>query len=494
MTRSSSSGAPRRAVPAGIEASYEVRVVDPTDATATRFAYVMLAREDGPRPSFDATNGYVRYQRDANADLFVYSQSSYGGYGAAPKGPYCLPDGTPDTSHGEVAQRRPLDTAWVKTSRYWFRYDGRWLMNAIRVSADGSGLAASPALGPDLVDQWKARAFQQRPGGKTPCCGYEEEVNNWGGSSILFGERVGPVRAIRATWGADSSTNNVRTETFYRDEIRLGDALRVHVIPPFDGIYVQWDYNAGAVERYYNPWQPEGVAVDGKNDEVFGNTFIHLATDGVGFRDDDPIPVIGPQSHSVTIPLGGNCDIAGENGVCNDIDIHDPTFSGPVGALNWEEVAGPNGTLVTRWTIKEHTAGDVYSLLAMPYYRDDACFDDGTGTNPGPHLHGRGIDDGAFAKWTDANGDERDRECWTPAAGDPALAEDPRRFYQGSIATHGLHIQLIADSDNALLPVPLDEIVSEQRMVVLPGNPGNVGERYGRGTDYPLLATTTPRP
>ena len=44
------------------------------------------------------------------------------------------------------------------------------------------------------------------------------------------------------------------------------------MIPPFDGIYAQWDYNAGKITRYYNPWVPDGVVVDGKNDEVFGNT------------------------------------------------------------------------------------------------------------------------------------------------------------------------------------------------------------------------------
>src|SRR5439155_664088 len=86
-----------------------------------------------------------------------------------------------------------------------------------------------------------------------------------------MGWRAGPVRVIRATWGADSSTNNVRTETFYRDEVRTNDDLRVHVIPPADGIYSQWDFNAGKVSTYYNPYVPNGVPVDGKNDEVFGN-------------------------------------------------------------------------------------------------------------------------------------------------------------------------------------------------------------------------------
>src|SRR3712207_7072226 len=47
-----------------------------------------------------------------------------------------------------------------------------------------------------------------------------------------LGEKVGPVRAIRETWGADSGTNVIRRETFYRNEVRQKSWLRVHVIPP----------------------------------------------------------------------------------------------------------------------------------------------------------------------------------------------------------------------------------------------------------------------
>jgi len=526
-------------LPNGIASAYDVRVADPTSPATVRHVYVMLSKggHGDPRPAFTAANGYVRYLRDAGvadpanpgrwlvppADMFVYSQSSYSGYGAAPKGPYCNLDGTIATGnqgdkpdHGitidpgpnqkpwDIEQRRPLDTAWVKTDRYEFRYDGRWLMTALRVSPSGRGLTLND-YGPDLVDQWKARAFQQRPGGTTPCCGYEEEVNNWGGSSILFGERVGPVRAIRAAWGADSSTNNIKTEIFYRDEIRFQDALRVHVIPPADGIYVQWDHNAGAITRYYNPWTPaNGVAVDGRNDEVFGNDNVHIANDRVQVTDPDPIPVVGPQDQTVPLVPGADpndCSIGkdplSENGICNDIDLADPTFSGPVGTLNWEEVAGPYGTLVTRWTIGQHTAGDAYSLIAQPYYRDDSCFDDGTGGDPGPHLHKRGVDDGSNGTYVDPrDGLTKPRVCWTPADGDPndtSIGDGrPRKFWQGDIGTHGLHIQLIADSDNAQVAFPLDEVDSEQRMVVLPGDKGNVGEMYGRGVEYPLEPVAVP--
>ncbi len=505
------------ALPDGIDGAFEIAVADSLDPANTAFAYVMLAADDGPEPAFDHTNGYVRYERDANADLFVYSQSSYSNYGNAPKGPHCTEDGTLVTDEdGDpvIAQRRPLDRASVRSDRYAFRYEGRWLMTDLRISPDDTGLSTGN-YGPDIIDQWKARAFQQRPGGETPCCGFEEEVNNWGGSSILMGERWGPVRTIRVTWGADSATNNIRTETFTRDEIRFGGNLRVHVIPPFDGIYVQWDYNAGKVSTYYNPWQPDGVAIDGQDDEVVGNSYFYIAEDEVYARD-------GELEAGTPLPYGesGRCDFGSgvpeevpevvrdelpDDGICNDVDSPDPTFSGPWSGFNWEQIAGPNGSIVTRWTIEEHTAGDAYQLIALPYYRDDSCFDDGTGSDPGPHLRGRAVDEGPAradrgetfegdsATYLDpVSGDYVPRECWTPEHGNPA--QDPagaRRFWQGSIATHGIHLQLIADSDNANLTTPVDEIVSEQRMVVLPGDPGNVGEIYGRGTaEFPLVAVT----
>ena len=63
-------------------------------------------------------------------------------------------------------------------------------------------------------------------------------------------------------------------------------------------------------------------------------------------------------------------------------------------------------------------------------------------------------------------------------------------FFQGDIATHGLHVNLIADSDNAFTTEPVDEVDSEQRVVLLPGRRQNVGEQYGRGTEKPLVAST----
>lgn len=488
MARDAGAQAPPGLAPEGVADVREVAVTVGAGGEVVGYVYVALAGDEGPAPAFDATNGYVRYERDADADVFRFSESSYENYGAAAEGPYR------DAATGECVgvddpeqwrQRRPADGATIATPRYRYRYDGRWLMTDVRVSSDPDG---DWAYGTDLVDRWKARAFQQRPGGETPCCGYEEEDNNWGGSSILMGERAGPVRVVRETWGADSGTNVVRREIFYRDEVRLQIFLRVHVIPPLDGIYAQWDYNAGAVATYFNPQLPEGVAIDGRDDEAIGNSRVHLGSDGVAVHD----PGL-PQDIVLGSP-DGPCE---PDGACvnNDVDTADPMFSGVNTALQWEQIAGPNGTLVSRWSLTRVNLGAAQAAAALPYYRDDACFDDGTGSNPGPHLHRRGVDDGEFAQYRftlpDGTTELRPRECWDVAE-DGTADLGTERFFQGSIGTHGIHLLLIADSDNARTTLPLTEIDAEQRMVVLPPTLANVGETYGRHVERPVTAVVTP--
>ena len=132
--------------------------------------------------------------------------------------------------------------------------------------------------------------------------------------------------------------------------------------------------------------------------------------------------------------------------------------------------------------------GAAQSVLAVPYYRDDACFDDGTGSDPGIELFPREADK---EKLSGANGA---RNCWRGAAGGHATVPngDPR-FWQGSIATHGIHILFLADSDNARQTVPVSEIVAETRMVMLPGvRTGDAGERYGRGFEKQAVSFAAP--
>jgi hypothetical protein len=448
--------------PRGVRGFKIVSVTDPTNPDApTRYVYV--ARTDGTvTPAFTAANGYVRYQRDANADTFEHSESSYENYGNAAVGTYCDANGNP-TGTG---RRRPRDGATITTPRYRYRYDGRWLMTQIQISAHDDW-----TYGADLVDRWKARAFAQDPGSETPCCGYEEEDTNWGGSSTLLGERSGPVRTIRETWGADSGTNVVRRETFYRDRMVQKTWLRVHVIPPLDGIYAQWDFNAGRVDRFYNAQHPDGVAVDGVNDEVYGN-FDDPCNDR--WADDGSQVDATYRSFYKQLQL---CQMPYHQSV----DSGDATFADANASLGWSEITGPHGTIVDRIhaTATDLTPGGAaQSLAAVPYYRDDACFDDGTGSNPGPVMNLRSADESKTAS------DGTARRCWKATDGD---VDGDDHFFQGSIGTHGLHLLFQADSDNARLTKPVDEIVTDWEMTMLPGGVGNVGEQYGRSFEKPLV-------
>ena len=474
MARDAGPRAPRGTPPPpGIEEVREVALLDPlAPAARLRFVYVMLAAPDGPRSAFPPGSGYVRYERDRDADRFERSESTYSGYGNAPRGPVCDADGKVVATD---VRRRPRDTAWVTTPRYRWRYDGRWLMTQIRISPD-----EGRTYGPDLVDRWKARAFAQDPASETPCCGFEEEDTNWGGSSTLLGELAGPVRSIRETWGADSGTNVIRRETFYRDEVRQDYYLRVHPIPPLDGIYAQWDFNAGRVTRYYNQSRPDGVPADGRNDELLGNL-----DDPCNERYDGNDTSALDQGYRSLYRALRLCELPWHLSV----DVPDLTHSAANAALGWNQVSGPWGTIVDRFRVRllEATPGGLLqSLLAVPYYRDDACFDDGTGTDPGPKLKLRSGDEPLT--WGDP---PRPRRCWTPADGIP---DGSARFFQGSIATHGLHLLLIAESDNARATLPLTEIVAQQRLLMLPGErDGRTGRRYARAMTAGLVGLVTPR-
>jgi hypothetical protein len=470
------------ALPKGVEAAQTVRLVDPTRANGEpSYVYVMKAAPGGPKPAFGASNSYVSYKRDSNADLFEKSESSYEGYGNAARGPVCDADGHVIAQN---ERRRPRDYATVTTKRYRFRYDGRWLMTDVRISPNGGR-----SFGPDLVDRWKARAFQQDPSSETPCCGYEEEDTNWGGSSTLLGERVGAVRAIRETWGADSGTNVIRRETFYRDEVRQKSWLRVHVIPPLDGIYAQWDFNAGRMTRYYTSQKPSGVDVDGRNDELLGN-FDDPCNPNYDANDTSDLDQGYRQAYRSLSPL---CD-PDRFPYHQSIDVGDPSLGELNAALQWNVIAGPHGSIVDRYQVDRVTdltpGGAPQSLAAMPYYRDDSCFDDGTGSDPGPRVKLRSSSEPRT--YIAPDGSTKARKCWQRSDGVP---DGSQRFFQGDIGTHGLHLLFLVESDNARQTVPVDEIVSEQRLVMLPGQRGaEAGEAYGRGFEKPLVAVSAPGP
>jgi hypothetical protein len=574
MARDAGPAAPPSAkLPRGIVAANQVLVVDPSSGKS-RYAYVMQSAAKGKSwavpPRYNTRNSpYVRYSPDANADTLVYSQSSYGDYGNARYGPVCTPDGKAVIGQGfrynhhhdvvldpkTYVQRRTIDNATVKTPRYRFRFDGRWLMDDLRISKNDHGLTRGN-YGRSIVDRFKARAFQQSPGGQTPCCGYEDEQNNWGGSSITMGIRRGPVRDIRVTWGSDSGTNVTRTDIFYAYTMVHDFAVRVHPIPPLDGIYSQWDMAAGAITRYYNPYNPKGVPVQGINPVLYGDTDVHVGPDGIAESSNDKLGRIQSQlTGGKPITIGNPDDETCDSDACiyDSVNLPDVTFSGVLpDVLGWEEMTGPAGTMVEKWGLSQNqpvSPGDVQGLLvAEPYYVDDSCFDDGTGMNPGPHVQGRSADEPTTWGFLDVNGKPvaqtpapaaadrfhgkvhlaghtyagsrvYQRRCWNhnpdgtpynirgtvtfnPAkkvqAPDPTPDPDfgPQgdvRYLQGDVATHGQHMLLIAESDNATLTTAVDEIDAADNQLILPPGVGNVGAKASRAYLLPItLAVVTP--
>ncbi|HEX2058608.1 MAG TPA: Ig-like domain-containing protein [Actinomycetota bacterium] len=417
----------------------EIRLVDPRDPTAERFVY-LFTNPAGPK--FDADNGYVDYVRDANADQWIDRNSfaavdpeklgtSNTPYGPNLSGTVCAADGTVRQS----TDRFPRDGVTVTTDTYRWRATGRWMVREMHVTKPGT----TRQFGPDLIDRWKGRAFQQSPESTISLVGFEDEQVNWEANSALLGELEGPVRAIREVWGADSGTNVTKTETFYRDAITYRYRVRVHPIPP-DGLYTSWDYNHDEVATYYNETMTEGVAIDGVNDDEL---------------NVDSLP----------------------NGRPAFFDAPDPTFTKPLAFLNWEQVAGrgDNGSLVYMFELKN--AQGLENPTVVPYYRDDACFDDGTGDDPSPRVN-------------PGDPDPRGLPCFTEA---PPGYDGP--YMQGAFGSHGVHYFFTGDTDNAWAPVQTTEIDGQQWQWAVPTSaPQNVGDRYANTVKTPLVPVVTLQP
>ncbi len=439
--------------PPGTSNGQAVAVVDPLAPLTPKFVYLFL-RAGGS--SFDASNGYVTYTRDADADEWIDRYTiaaddpevlgvSNTGYGPNLAGSVCrtaafagypnVPDGTPRAS----TDRFVRDGLTVGTDTYEWRASGRWVIRGLRVAKPGQ-----PGIyGPDLIDRWKGRAFQQSPDSTISLVGFEDEQVNWEANSALLGERMGPVRAIREVWGADSGTNVTKTETFYRDAIAYRYHVRVHPIPP-DGLYTSWDYNAGVASRYYNLLKPNGVAIDGVNDDV------------------------------------GQVD--GVFGIPAFFDAPDPTFNVPSAILNWEQIsgAGDAGSLVYIVEIKGGTT--LVNPAVVPYYRDDKCLDDGTGDDP------------VARPWPgEASTDPRVRDGYSAAAGGTPYAQLTCDQRQGAWGAHGVHYFVTGDSDNAASPEVLTEIDVQQWQFAVPtAAPANVAQPYANTVILRLLPVVTP--
>jgi len=463
-----------------------VRLQDATDPQAERVVY--LVRQAGGS-SFRSKPTYVRYQRNANADQWIDRSffkdddpeilgSSNTSYGPNRKGTVCLDGSTPKASN----DRFPRDGLVVETDTYRWEASGRWMIRDIRIKAPG---VAKPDWAqirntrPDLLDRWKGRAFQQSPDSTISLVGFEDEQVNWEANSTLLGERCGPVRCMREVWGADSGTNVTKTETFYRDAVSYRYRIRVHPIPP-DGLYTSWDYNrsamlptaaelANGVEpgRYFTALRPQGVPVDGINDDI-GQIDSVAPVGGQCMTSDGPRP---PDAK-------GRCPLF--------LDAADPTFNLPLAFSNWEQISGKgnSGALVYTFALKGATS--LANPLVVPYYRDDACLDDGTGDDPvqRPWPGESSADSRVIAAYARNDAIER---------GGNGNSQVDCAEQQGVYGANGIHYFATHDSDNAFAPVTATEVDGEQWQFMVPARqPRNVGDSYANIVRMPLVAVVVP--
>ena len=445
----------------------QITIVDPTASTdgSAPASYIYLFLQPGGS-HYTWKNGYVQMIRDVgsdtptsnlpNADEWV---DRYGwgpgaperigisnvGYGPNIGGDVCRtaanndanpPIATPDGQPRPSNDRQPRDGMTIRTPTYGVYATGRWMVRQLQITAPGTRYQ----YGPNLISRWKGRAFQSSPDSSISLVGFEDEQTNWELNSTLLGWKVGPVRAIREVWGADSGTNVTKTEFYYRDGYDFSYHVRVHPIPP-DGLYTSWDFRLGAVDTYYNQRNQTGVPINGQNSH------------GVG--EVDQVPVSGQPAYFNT------CDPSFD--VCSAID-------------NPEEIAGTHGSMV----FVADTTGST-SLLqpaVVPFYRDDACFDDGTGDAPVPRpwpgedSHSTNVENGYLQYWQ-AHGAPSsltyaDLQCQPSQAGNPAVPAWQQMPFQGAIGEMGLHFFFTADSDNAFTGVPLDELDAEQWVYTVP--------------------------
>ena len=483
-----------QAAPAGASNGEMVTITDPLDPSTVRYVY-LFTKSGGS--SFTAANGYVQMSRTTNSeewiDRYSYAHGSNDAigtsnttYGPNLPGTVCRTavgnDGgfsTPDGTARASTDRNPRDGFVVDTPTYEVRTNGRWLVNTLRVAkpvSDGSG----DPYGPNVIARWKGRAFQQSPNSSISVVGFEDEQVNWEMNSALLGWRVGPVRGIREIWGADSGTNVTKTETYYRDADTYAYHVRVHPIPA-DGLYTDWSYRPGVATTYYNLKNQSGIAIDGQQDNSIGEI--------------DQVPVTGQDA---------------------EVNSCDPTFAVCSAMNNPEEIAGNGFGLVYEFELTGATAA-AGNAAVVPYYRDDACYDDGTGDAPAPRpwpgepSTDSRVQNGYLAYWQKYWDNHREWQRFPrPAAfadvkcrpalavhGDPTanVSVPPWQImpFSGAIAEHGVHFFFTQDSDNTFGPKNTDEVDGQQwRFEVPMATPTNVLVPYGANVTAKLVAVAAP--
>jgi hypothetical protein len=293
------------------------------------------------------------------------------------------------------------------------------------------------------------------------------------------------------------------------------------------------------------------VPVQGINPVLYGDTTAHIGPDGISESSNDKVGRIEKAlTGGKPLTIGNPNDKTCHSDACifDSFNLPDVTFSGLLPELlSWEEMTGPAGTMVEKWGLSQNqplSPGDAQGLLvAEPYYVDDSCFDDGTGANPGPHVELRSADEPTTWGFADVDGKPvartpapapadrfhgtvhaggktyrgnavHRRRCWnhnpdgTPYNIPGTVTFDPSRpsqapddapdrhfspqgdvrYLQGDVATHGQHMLLIAESDNAELTTAVDEIDAADNQLILPPGVGNVGDEAARAYLLPVTA------
>ncbi|MHB8719337.1 MAG: hypothetical protein ACYDAC_10675 [Candidatus Dormibacteria bacterium] len=476
--------------PAGTFANngQQITITDPTAASdgSAAASYIYLFLQPGGS-SYNASNGYVSMSPNADAYQWIDANSFSKGdpeaigisnqsYGPNIPGMVCVtapnnpggvttPNGVPRFSN----DRQPRDDFTITTPTYEVQTTGRWMVRQLHVSGPGT----TYSYGPNLISRWKGRAFQSSPDSTISVVGFEDEQTNWEMNSALLGWKVGPVRAIREVWGADSGTNVTKTEIYYRDSYDYSYHLRVHPIPP-DGLYTSWDFRYGYVNTYYNGRNQQGVPIDGTNSHSVGEV--------------DKLPVTGQPAY---------------------FDTCDPTYDICSAVDNPEEVSGNNGSMVFVNTLTSPT--DATQPAIVPFYEDNACFDDGTGDAPVPRpwpgeaSTSSNVQNGYVAYWK-AHGAPpsttyANLTCAPPTSGQtgyqqPGFDTSTTMPFQGAIGELGVHYFFTQDSDHRI-----DEVDADSWVYPVPGSaPANLisptasaaGQDYGNDVVAPLQAVVTP--
>src|SRR5439155_25012430 len=129
----------------------------------------------------------------------------------------------------------------------------------------------------------------------------------------------------------------------------------------------------------------------------------------------------------------------------------------------------PNGSLVYMYQLND--VKDAEEPLIIPYYRDDSCFDDGTGDDPSPRLY----PGESYADMSDPATFPADAQAYTqrPCWGDPSHSNDLHTYsltgpwVKGCMACLGIHYLFTSDTDNATAPKATTEVDGQQYVLAV---------------------------